>query len=293
MVPGDGYRGITWGECDRVSPMISIAAITPRGSQGEIDAGAMFELIDYLCGALKGRSGGIVLFDAAGEYPALNPADRSRVLRLAVKRSRVPVIAGVGSATLDLSLKLAREARDAGAEALFLPPPYFYPYQQDEVREFYLQFIAHLDGCPVYLEHLPAFTTGIAPETARVLLSGGRFAGIVDSAGDHADAVVADDRRFSETRCAGRAVVSAAACAVPELVVALDSAIRAHREEDACRLNSRLQEFVGWADCFPPFALVRATVGLRGLKTGPAVMPLPSEKQKKMSEFKEWFGAWK
>ena len=273
--------------------MLYIAAITPRGGQGEIDAGAVFELIDDLSRALKGHAGGIVLFDAAGEYPALNPDDRSRVLRLAVKRSRVPVVAGVGSATLDRSLKLAREARDSGAEALLLPPPYFYPYRQDEVREFYLQFSAQLDGCPVYLENLPAFTTGIAPETARELLSSGLFAGIVDSAGEHESAVIADDRRFSQAHCAGREVVSAAACAVPELAVALDASLSAHRQEEARRLNSRLEEFLAWVDRFPPFALIRIATALRGIKTGPLAMPLPAEKQKKMDEFKEWFKGWK
>ena len=48
--------------------------------------------------------------------------DRSRLLYLAVKRSRAPLFAGIGAATLDASLSLAREARDAGAAALLLPP---------------------------------------------------------------------------------------------------------------------------------------------------------------------------
>lgn len=273
--------------------MVNIAAITPRGGRGEIDAGAVFELIDFLCKPLKGRSGGIVLFDAAGEYPALNPDDRSRVLRLAMKRSRVPVIAGVGSATLDLSLKLGREARDAGADALLLPPPYFYPYRQDEVREFYLQFSAHLSGCDILLEHLPAYTTGISAETARELLATGRFAGIVDTTGAHEGALIADDRRFSEARCAGQPVVSAAACAIPELMLSLDSAVAEHRDEDARHLNSQLQEFLGWAECFPPFAVIRVATGLRGIKTGPLAVPLPPEKQKKIDQFREWFSAWK
>ena len=86
---------------------VHVAAITPRGKQGEVDLGAAFELIDYFCSAgLRG----IVLFGDSGEYPAFNPDERSRLLYLAVKRSRVPVLAGIGSATLDVSLDLAREA---------------------------------------------------------------------------------------------------------------------------------------------------------------------------------------
>jgi len=278
--------------------MIYIAAITPRGGQGDIDVGAAFELIDFLCGSVKGHAAGIVLFDAAGEYLALSPGERSRLLYLAAKRSRVPLIAGVGSATLDLSLELAREAGDAGVAAVLLPPPCFYRYQQDDIREFYLRFSEHAGG-PVYLEHQPAYTSGIEVETARHLLSTGRFAGIVDSTGEHAaaglPALIANDRLFARARCSRVAVISEAACAVPELVLALDGAIAAGRVEEIERLHARFQEFLDWMDRFPPSVLSRVATGLRGIKTGPLAMPLPPEKQRRMDEFREWFagGSWK
>ena len=40
------------------------AAITPRGNQGDVDFGATFELVDYLCAA---GVRGIALFGATGE----------------------------------------------------------------------------------------------------------------------------------------------------------------------------------------------------------------------------------
>ena len=91
---------------------VIVAALTPRGKKGELDFGAAFELIDRLCAA---RVRGIALFTAAGEYPAFSLEERTRLLYLAVKRSRVPLYAGVGSIGLDDSLTLAREARRAGA----------------------------------------------------------------------------------------------------------------------------------------------------------------------------------
>src|SRR5579872_7178589 len=104
-------------------PGVNVSAITPRGKQGEVDLGAAFELIDHLCAA---RVRGIALFGETGEYPAFNIDERSRLVYLAVKRSRVPVLVGVGSATLELSVALAREARDAGAAAILIPPPFFF-----------------------------------------------------------------------------------------------------------------------------------------------------------------------
>jgi 4-hydroxy-tetrahydrodipicolinate synthase len=278
--------------------MLHIAAITPRGEQGDIDVGAAFELIDFLCGAAKGQGAGILLFGAAGEYPALAQQDRSRLLYLAVKRSRVPVIAGVGSAALDLSLELARNASDAGVAAMLLPPPYLSRYRQDDIREFYSQFSGHAPG-PVYLEHQPELTSGIEVETARELLATGRYEGIVDATGEHAAAglatVVANDRLLARARCSGAAAISEAACAIPELVMALDSAITGGQAEEAQRLERRLLEFLHWMDAFPRATLLRAAVGLRGIKTGPLPMPLPLEKQRKMDEFREWFadGRWK
>ena len=54
-----------------------MAAVTPRGTQGDIDFGAVFDLLDYL-----GAAGvhGVVLFAAAGEYPALDAQERSRLV---------------------------------------------------------------------------------------------------------------------------------------------------------------------------------------------------------------------
>ena len=67
---------------------VNAAAITPRGKQGDVDFGAAFELIDYLC-ACGVR--GIVFFSPAGEYPSLSIEERGRLLYLACKRSRVPL----------------------------------------------------------------------------------------------------------------------------------------------------------------------------------------------------------
>ena len=96
------------------------AALTPRGKKGDLDFGAAFELFDRLGAA---RVTAIALFTPAGEYPAFSLEERTRLLYLGAKRSRVPLYAGVGSIGLDDSLQLAREARRAGVAGVFLPPP--------------------------------------------------------------------------------------------------------------------------------------------------------------------------
>jgi 4-hydroxy-tetrahydrodipicolinate synthase len=275
---------------------VNVAAITPRGKAGDINFGATFELIDYLCAA---RVGGIALFTAWGEYPALAVDDRARLLYLAVKRSRVPVLAGVGSATLDQSLELAREARSAGAAAILVPPPLFYRYDQDDIREFYTQFAAQVGaGIEIFL------TGEIAMETACRLLESGRFAGIEDGSGTvdsldllraHAGgcAVLAGhDGLFVRARSAGLGVVSAAACAAPELTMALDRAIATGDGEKIGRLEKMRQELMGWLERFPQPTGLKTAVAARGIQTGPPPAPLSPEKQKCLEQFREWFQGW-
>ena len=277
------------------------AAITPRGKQGEVDFGAAFELVDFLAG---GGVSGVALFTGAGEYAAFSVEERSRLVYLATKRSRVPVLAGVGSATLDHSVALAREARDAGVDGLLLPPPYFFRYRQDDVHEFYLQFAAHLGtGAATFLSNHPVYTTGIEPETARALMATGHFAGIEDGSGDPqtfacmktaASCVLAGNDPFlpSALRAGAHGAVSGVAGAVPELVTALDRAIRAGEEAEAEALERRMQDFIAWCQELPQPAVLRMAVELRGIQTGAPSVPLSPSKQKRMEEFREWFQDW-
>jgi 4-hydroxy-tetrahydrodipicolinate synthase len=277
---------------------VIVAALTPRGKKGDLDFGAAFELIDRLCTA---RVSGIALFTAAGEYPAFSLEERSRLLYLAAKRSRVPLYAGAGSIGLDDSLNLARGAQRAGAAAVLLPPPHFFRYKQEEIREFYLQFAGQMGGgIPVYLANTPGVTTAIAPETAGDLLATGHFAGMVDpaaAAGRFAGFPTAylsgDDANMVASRRGGaHGVLSSAACAIPEIVVALDDALRNGNREREARLEAMLQEFLGWVGEFPFPVLVKVATGLRGVKMGTQSVPLSPGRQSKLDAFGVWFQGW-
>jgi len=281
---------------------VNVAAITPRGKQGDVDFGATFELIDHLCAA---GVNGIALFTAWGEFPAVSVEERARLTYLAAKRCRVPLLVGVGAATLDQSVALAREAGNGGAAALLLPPPYFFRYQQEEIREFYLHFARRVaSGPPVFLSNAPGVTSEISVETSLALLETGKFAGIEDAGGKpglldcfqgrigNATFVAGHDALFSPARAAGMPVVSAVASAAPELVMSLDRAIADDNGEAISRLDGLLREFVTWMEQFPQPVAIKAAAGFRGWKTGPPLVPMSAAKQKKLEEFREWFQGW-
>ncbi|MFB3828421.1 MAG: dihydrodipicolinate synthase family protein [Bryobacteraceae bacterium] len=278
---------------------VNAAAVPPRTADGALDLGAALEVVDYLC-----RAGvkGIALLGATGEFIHLNFDERTRLAYMAVKRSRVPVLAGVSHSRLDVAVELGREAWSAGAAGLLVMPPYFFRYRQAEIREFYLRLAAEMPrGAPLYLYNLPAFTSAIEPETAAELLRSGLFAGIKDSSGDAGyfdrlggaggEFLAGDDAVYPRVRAAGaHGTVSGAACAVPELMLALDRAIAG--DGAAGPLEARLLEFNAWVDRFPTPVAIRAAVAARDVKVGPPAVPLSGETRRGLDEFVEWFRGW-
>jgi 4-hydroxy-tetrahydrodipicolinate synthase len=281
------------------------AAITPRREGPGIDLGGVFDVLDFL-----GRGGvdGLALMGSTGEFLHFPIIERCRLISLGVRRSRVPILAGVSHSTIDGALALAREAALAGAAGVLLMPPYFFGYGQDDLRHFYLHFAETLKGAvPIFLYNIPAFTTVISTQLAIELLATGLFEGIKDSTAswDEFEALRAARERHPFTLLAGQdvlyaqarragadGVVSGVASAIPELHVALDRAILAGQTERAERLDRRLQEFVAWVGEFPAPVAIREAAALRGLHPGPPAAPPGPEARLKLAEFAEWFRAW-
>lgn len=235
------------------------AALTPRGKRGELNFGAGFELIDHLC---KSNLPGIALFTAAGEYSAFTMEDRTRLVYLGVKRSRVPVLAGVGAEDLASAVELAQEALAAGAAGIVLPPPLLIAYPPDDLREYYLQFAAQVGrGAEIWIDG--------APE-AQALLETGMFAGVTG----------------------GGLRLSDEACAIPELIVSLECARARGNTSRAAALAALAGEFRHWAARFAPLVAVKTATGLRGIAVGSLPVPLAPERARLLGEFREWFQGW-
>jgi dihydrodipicolinate synthase/N-acetylneuraminate lyase len=265
----------------------------------------MLELVDFLS---RFGAQGVCLLDDAGEFLNIKYADRVRLVHLAVKRCRAPIIAGVSHSTLDGAVELAAEAIASGVGGLLLMPPYFFRYDQDEIREFYMQFSDQIGtAVPVLLYNLPQFTTPIEIDTARALLQSGRFAGIKDSSGDEQyfqsllemraglgfSLFTGHDRMYRAAREHGATgAMSDAAGVVPELFAAFDAAIVSGPAAKADLLECKLRELWDWIDRFPSPVAVKAAVTLRKLKTGPMAVPLSAEKNAMLEEFRRWFPPW-
>jgi 4-hydroxy-tetrahydrodipicolinate synthase len=289
-----------------VAAGVYVAAVTPRrsGSQ-EIDLGATWELIDFLC---SHNVSGIVFMGSTGEFVNFGIEERIRLISLAVKRSRVPIWINVSHSTLDGAVELAEAASESGAAGLLLMPPYYFRYRGEEILMFYRKYAANARvKAPTLLYHIPVFNNGIPLEVAAELLKDGAFAGIKDSSGDWEtfaalkrlydkgpfSLMIGDDNLFARARAEGApGGISGVASACPELLVALDKAVAAGNAEQVARLDARLREFIGWLGFFPVPVGVKEAAALRGIKCTVHAVPLSPAQKTKRSEFREWFESW-
>jgi dihydrodipicolinate synthase/N-acetylneuraminate lyase len=282
------------------------AAVSPRRAhEGSIDLAATLELVDFL-----GDRGcnGIALLGSTGEFVHFAADDRRHMVRFAAKRSRVPLLVNVSHSTLDGAVDLARDAGEDGVAGVMIMPPYYFRYEQAEIRAFLLQFAREINGAvPIYLYNIPMFTNPLTLETARELLETGLYAGIKDSSGDaeyltglpsrvgdfEIRRFVGRETLFTEARIGGiSGVISGIASALPELLVAIDRAICGGDLEKARALDRYLQEFHENIRTYPlPVAIIEA-LRVRRQKMGAFAGPMSEDTTRRLAEFREWLSGW-
>jgi 4-hydroxy-tetrahydrodipicolinate synthase len=160
-----------------------VAMVTPMRPDGAISSPGLASLVDHL---LATGCDGIVVGGTTGESPTLTSAEAASLVRAVAARSdkRARVIAGVGTFDTADTVRRAREAAAAGADALLLVCPYYSrPTQAGVVA--HCVAVADATDLPVMLYDVPA-RTGIALEPATLIELAGhpRIRAVKDAKGD-------------------------------------------------------------------------------------------------------------
>ncbi len=285
--------------------VFAAAVSSPRKGTQEMDLSSPLELLDFL--AERGVAG-VALLGSTGEFLHYSLEDRIRLIFLAAKRSRVPLIAGVTHSTYSGTVELAGEAIRSGADALLVMPPYFFRYSQEDISRFYVELANEVgQQVPLLLYNIPQFSNPLHPATVRDLLDTGLFAGIKDSSGDwdffqgllelrrtRPFALVCGNDRIAlrALREGADAVISGCACAIPEIVAGLEGAVSSGAIAKAEVLDMRLREFIEKIECFPVPVGVKRAVQLRGQKVAGTAVPLSATGVALLQEFDQWFQGW-
>jgi 4-hydroxy-tetrahydrodipicolinate synthase len=97
---------------------------------------------------------------------------------------RVPVLVGVTDTAFVEALSISKVAADAGAKALVLAAPYYFPNSQPELVEYIQHFAAELP-LPMFLYNMPTHTKTIFEiDTVRRAMDIPNIIGMKDSSGN-------------------------------------------------------------------------------------------------------------
>ena len=133
-----------------------VATATPfKGDRFDRDACARH--LEFL---LENGVAGVVPCGTTGEAATLSQAERKAVLEhnVTIVAGRVPVIAGVGTNSTADTIHLAKDALDAGADALLVVTPY---YNKPPQAGLYAHFraVAEATGAPIVVYNVPSRTS--------------------------------------------------------------------------------------------------------------------------------------
>lgn len=281
------------------------ALVTPFTDNGELDTEALRRLTAFV---LDAGVHGIMTVGGTGEFPLLSRDERARVTAIVAEETdgRVPVIAGIMSCATAEAILLARDAADAGAEAVIMTPPYYYPLPDDTVAD-YFRSVARESPLPLIAYNNPGYTGhNIAPRLIAELIADGTVFALKQSNADLGQLVESlrlvasraplltgiDSQFVSSLVVGGVGIFSTAACAVPAQVVDIYNAAIAGNYQLAAELQMNLQPLNRFFEYDPGYvAPCKEVLSLQGICGSLVRSPLPKLTADQRDEIKAAFAA--
>jgi len=221
------------------------ALVTPFTPDGALDEAAYRRLVTW---QLMSGIDGLVPCGTTGESPTLSPAERERLVSIAVEvagerawRDRVSIVAGTGTNDTAATIRATRRAAELGADAALVVAPY-YNRPDQRMLEAHFRAIADEGGLPIVVYNVPSRTgTNVEADTFLRLAEHPRVVAVKEASGNLEQiaricrerprdvAVLAGDDAWTLSMLAmgGDGVISVASNEIPGEMVSLCTAARA------------------------------------------------------------------
>ncbi len=157
--------------------------ITPLSDRDKLDLPGLERLVEHILG---GGVDGLFILGTTGEGPSLSYRLRRELVDRVCRQvdGRVPVLVGITDTSLVESVRLANHAADAGADALVLAAPHYYPIDQPSLLGYVERITAELPR-PVLLYSIPSHTkAAFGRETLARAMDIPNIIGLKDSSAD-------------------------------------------------------------------------------------------------------------
>ncbi len=158
------------------------ATLTPFTAEGRLNEEMIGRHVEFLA---EGGIPAIAPVGTTGESLYLSEAEKAAAIRasVAAARGRLQVIAGIWALDIETVGRLAQAAEEAGADAVFLTPPIYYPAADEAIVQWY-RAVRERTSLPLFAYSIPQYAVNkVSGEVVRRLMDEGTIQGIKDSTG--------------------------------------------------------------------------------------------------------------
>lgn len=267
-----------------------IAAIaTPFQDNEDLDLEGLKTLTRYL---LDGGVDGIMAVGGTGEFPHLSREEKKSVIRTvaAEVKGAVPVIAGTAACTIRECCALMADARDAGADAAIMVPPYYFILNEAALVQHF-KTLAEKNILPVVVYNNPLYTGNpMPPDLLAGLMGRKNILGLKQSNADmgqlvevmrltmgEASICTGIDSQFFPALMAGAVgIYSTAASVIPAQMKRIYTLFRENKFSEARALHFKVQELNRFLEYDPGYVSpAKEALQILGLPAGPVRQPMP------------------
>ncbi len=274
---------------------VATALVTPMYDDGSINYDRLKTLIDE---QIEAGVPALVICGTTGESATMTLEEHSEVIRVAIKHAagRVKIIAGAGSNDTACAADLAKEAEEAGADALLIVTPYYNKATQGGLVAHY-KYIAERVSLPIILYNVPSRTgCNIKPETYAKLAEIDNIVAIKEANGDISSVVKTrllcgdkldiysgnDDQIVPIMALGGKGVISVLSNVMPKETVEMCDKMLSGDFEGAAAMQIELSSLIDALFIEVNPIPVKEAMNLMGLGMGPLRLPMtPMEENTK------------
>ncbi|PQO35248.1 dihydrodipicolinate synthase family protein [Blastopirellula marina] len=231
---------------------------TPLTGRDQLDHEGLERLIEH---TIDGGVHGLFILGSTGEAPSLSYRLRRELIDTVCRQvgDRIPVLVGITDTAFVESVALAQHAADAGADALVLTTPYYFPAGQTELISYVRNITPELP-LPLMLYNMPQLTkVWFEIDTLKQLSDLEGIVGLKDSSGDMTyfkeavrlksirpdwSVMIGPEAKLPEAiQLGGNGAVAGGANVLPRLFVECYEAKLANNDVKLAELHNRINDF--------------------------------------------------
>ncbi len=275
------------------------AMVTPFKKNEEIDEEALREIVNYL---IDGKVHAIFASGTVGAFYLMNADERIRVGEIVVDEvnGRVPVYIGAGGITARENIKIAKAAKDYGADAIVVLTPYYIKVSDEELYDYFETIATSIDIPVIMYNNPPRAHINISPKVLGKLLDEvSNIVAMKDSSGDLS--LFEDYIRVAKNRISlimgkdeliyasllvgGKGTVNVVGNIIPEIVTELYEKVLNGKINEALEIQRKifiLKEALLEGTYPAPIMAALNMIGLNGGYPRKPVLPIKKEAEEKL-----------